>query len=72
MKAYHIITNSINIQNNQQISQPIQSFMTIAQNATDAHFGNNDQKGLHKLKPSIDQFKAFIHLRHLIKEVCPK
>ena len=67
-KVYHIMTNSINIKNKQQMSQPIQSYTTIAQNATDLHFGKNDQKGLHRLKPTIEQLKAFIQLQHPIKK----
>ena len=68
-KVFHIITNNINLQKNkQQMSrdQSIQSFMTIAKNVTDIHFGNNSKKGLHRLKPTIEQLEAFIHLRHPI------
>ena len=46
----------------------IESIIDISDKLTSHHFGNHEHKGLHRLKTTIDQLKAFIQLRHPIEK----
>jgi hypothetical protein len=46
----------------------IKSFTNISQHLTSIHFGSNDKKELYRLKPTKEQLKAFIQLRHPIEK----
>ena len=64
------MNNSINstIIGPQEEEQIIESFTNISTRLTDCHFGNNEQKGLNRFKPTIEQLKAFIQLRYPIQK----
>ena len=68
MKAYDTIA-AINQKqgNDSSVTESTKkSFISITQHVNEEHFGKNARKGLRKLKPNIDQLKAFIQLRHPI------
>ena len=52
--------------NDPTVKEPTKSFISISQQVNEEHFGKDARKGLRKLKPNIDQLKAFIQLRHPI------
>lgn len=53
-------------QNNTINNTPRPAFIDLVPNLTAEHFGRQKYKGLHKLKSTNDQLKAFVHVRRIV------
>lgn len=66
MDTYFSITNQPSL--SQLGSEHRPSFDSLTSLLTDVHFGRHKIKGISKIKPNCDHFKAFIQVRHKIND----